>query len=68
MCIRDSNGGERVHATYVYGYQFAINANKTVKNLILPANRDVCVMAVALSTGCGGADYCAVKLTQSALQ
>ena len=52
------NGGERVHATYVYGYQFAINANKTVKNL----------MAVALSTGCGGADYCAVKLTQSALQ
>ena len=62
------NGGERVHATYVYGYQFAINANKTVKNLILPANRDVCVMAVALSTGCGGADYCAVKLTQSALQ
>jgi hypothetical protein len=62
------NGGERVHATYVYGYQFAINANKTVKNLILPANRDVCVLAVSLSTGCGGKDYCAVKLTQSALQ
>jgi hypothetical protein len=34
----------------------------------LPANRDVCVLAVSLSTGCGGKDYCAVKLTQSALQ
>jgi hypothetical protein len=62
------NGGERVHATYVYGYSFAINANKTVESLTLPANRNVCVLAVALASNCGGQDYCAVKLTQTALQ
>ncbi len=62
------NGGERVHATYVYGYSFALNANKTVKTLTLPANRDVCVLAVTLGMNCGGKNYCAVKLTQTALQ
>jgi hypothetical protein len=62
------NGGERVHATYIYGYSYGINAAKTVKSLTLPANRDVVVMAVALATNCGGADYCAVKLTQTGLQ
>ncbi len=62
------NGGERVHATYVYGYSFAINANKTVASLTLPANRNVVVLAAALSSNCGGADYCAVKLTQTALK
>ncbi len=62
------DGGERVHATYIYGYSFAINPAKTVKSLTLPANRDVVVMAVALASNCGGADYCAVKLTQTALQ
>jgi hypothetical protein len=63
-----STGGERVHATYVYGYSFAINPAKTVSTLTLPANRDVCVLAAALSANCGGTDYCAVKLTQSGLQ
>lgn len=52
----------------IYGYAFAINPNKTVASLTLPATRDVVVLAAALSTNCGGADYCAVKLTQSTLQ
>jgi hypothetical protein len=63
-----STGGERVHETYIYGYSFGINPNKTVKSLTLPANRNVVVLAAAVATNCGGADYCAVKLTQSALQ
>ncbi|MGO8797128.1 MAG: hypothetical protein ACLQLC_20100 [Candidatus Sulfotelmatobacter sp.] len=63
-----STGGERVHATYVYGYSFALNPAKTVSTLTLPANRDVCVLAAALSANCGGTDFCAVKLTQSGLQ
>ena len=63
-----STGGERVHATYVYGYSFAINPAKTVSTLTLPANRDVCVLAAALSANCGGTDYCAVKRTPSGLQ
>jgi hypothetical protein len=28
----------------------------------------VVVLGIALSTNCGGEDYCAVKLTQSGLQ
>jgi hypothetical protein len=63
-----STGGERVHATYVYGYSFAINGAKSTASLTLPANRNVCVLAAALSANCGGADYCTVKLTQSGLQ
>jgi hypothetical protein len=56
----------------LYGYSFGINANKTVKSLTLPAPKSadniVVVLAVALASNCGGKDYCAVKLTQSALQ
>jgi hypothetical protein len=52
----------------VYGYSFAINPNQTTKNLVLPNTRDIVVLAAALSNNCGGQDYCAVKLTQSALQ
>ena len=63
-----ANGGERVHPTFVYGYSYGINPNKTVSSLTLPANRNVVVMAVALATNCGGKDYCAVKLTQTGLQ
>jgi hypothetical protein len=52
----------------VYGYSFAINPNLTTKSLTLPATRNIVVLAGALSGGCGGADYCAVKLTQGALK
>jgi hypothetical protein len=52
----------------IYGYSFAINPNKTVSTLTLPATRNVVVLAAALSTNCGGADYCAVKLTQTGLK
>ncbi len=62
------NGGTRVNQTFVYGYSYAIDPSKTVKSLTLPANRNVVVMAVALASNCGGADYCAVKLTQTGLQ
>jgi hypothetical protein len=60
-------GGTRVHTTYVYGYTFSINSSKTVKSLTLPG-RDVVVLAAALGSSCGASNYCAVKLTQSALQ
>ncbi len=56
----------------LYGYSFGINPAKTVKSLTLPApasgDNVVVVLAVALSTSCGGQDYCAVKLTQSGLK
>ena len=52
----------------LFGYSFAINPNKTVSSLTLPATRNVVVLAAALSTNCGGQDYCAVKLTQSGLK
>ena len=62
------NGRFRDHATYIYGYSYGINASKTVASLTLPATRNVVVLAVALSSNCGGQDYCAVKLTQTGLQ
>jgi len=69
MAYRNTcGGGEGTGPFDVYGYSFAINANKTVSTLTLPATRDVVFLAAALSTNCGGANYCAVKLTQSALQ
>jgi hypothetical protein len=70
MTYRDTyTGGKDNNGPFdIYGYSFAINPNKTVKSLTLPATRDVVVLAAALSTNCGGADYCAVKLTQSGLQ
>jgi hypothetical protein len=69
MAYRNTcNGGENTGPFDVFGYSFAINPNKTVSTLTLPATRDVVFLAAALSTNCGGADYCAVKLTQTALQ
>jgi len=62
------NGTEGTGPFDLFGYSFAINPNKTVSTLTLPATRDVVVLAAALSNNCGGADYCAVKLTQGALQ
>jgi hypothetical protein len=62
------NGGNRTDPTYLYGYSFALNPAKTLKSLTLPAARNVVVLAAAVSGNCGGKDYCAVKLTQSALQ
>jgi hypothetical protein len=58
----------------LYGYSFSINPNKTVKSLTLPGiatgttDKVVVVLGAALSVNCGGQDYCAVKLTRSALQ
>jgi len=69
MAYRDTyNGGQDNRIFDVYGYSFAINPKKTVSSLTLPANRNVVFLAAALSINCGGADYCAVKLTQSGLQ
>ncbi|MGB7152075.1 MAG: hypothetical protein WBD45_23155 [Terriglobales bacterium] len=69
MAYRDTcGGGEGTGPFDVYGYSFAINPKKTVTTLTLPATRDVVVLAAAVANNCGGADYCAVKLTQGALQ
>jgi hypothetical protein len=62
------DGTEQSGPWRLYGYSFAINPAKTVSTLTLPANANVSVLAAALAPNCGGADYCAVKLTQSALQ
>jgi hypothetical protein len=72
----ESNGAKDRRTFDLYGYSFSINAKKTVKSLTLPppsnvngANDNVVVvLAVSLSSNCGGQDYCAVKLTQSGLQ
>jgi hypothetical protein len=74
MPYRDMCNGQKDNRTFdLYGYSFAINPNKTVQSLTLPApptgtNESVMVLGAALSNGCGGNNYCAVKLTQSALQ
>jgi len=69
MPYRDyCNGTDDNVATYLYGYTFGINPNKTVKTLTLPAARNPVVLGVALASNCGGQDYCAVKLTQNGLQ
>jgi hypothetical protein len=69
MAYRNESNGTKDNRTFdLYGYSFGINPNKTVKSLTLPATRNVTVLAVALSSNCGGKDYCAVKLTQTALQ
>ncbi len=74
---RDVYNGTKDDRTFLlYGYSFAINPKKTVKSLTLPApqsggeNADnvVVVLSIALSSNCGGQDYCAVKLTQGGLQ
>jgi hypothetical protein len=68
------NGTKDNRTFLLYGYSFGINPNKTVKSLTLPAvaggtaDNVVVVLAVALASNCGGADYCAVKLTQTGLQ
>ena len=69
MAYRDTYTGGKDDRTFdLYGYSFAINPNKTVSSITLPATRDVVVLAAALSTNCGGTDYCAVKLTQTGLK
>ena len=70
---RDMYNGNKDDQTFLlYGYSFAINPKKIVKSLTLPApvsaDHVVVVLAIALSSNCGGQDYCAVKLTQGALQ
>ena len=70
---RDEYNGDKDNRTFLlYGYSFAINPKKTVKSLTLPAplsaDNVVVVLSIALSSNCGGQDYCAVKLTQGALQ
>ncbi|MGA2354306.1 MAG: hypothetical protein ABSG02_07410 [Terriglobales bacterium] len=70
---RDVYNGTKDNRTFLlYGYSFAINPKKTVKSLTLPApvsaDNVVVVLAISLSSNCGGQDYCAVKLTQGALQ
>ena len=68
------NGTKDNRTFLLYGYSFGINPNKTVKSLTLPgvaggtADNVVVVLAAALSSNCGGQDYCAVKLTQTGLQ
>jgi hypothetical protein len=69
MAYRDTCSGAKDPRTFdIYGYSFAINPNKTVSSITLPATPKVVVLAAALSSNCGGADYCAVKLTQTLLK
>jgi hypothetical protein len=69
MAYRDLANGTKDNRTFdVFGYSFAINPNKTVSTLTMPSTPDVVFLAAALSTNCGGTDYCAVKLTQSGLK
>jgi hypothetical protein len=69
MAYRDVSDGSKDNRTFdLFGYSFAINPNKTVSSLTLPATRNVVVLAAAMASNCGGRDYCAVKLTQSGLQ
>lgn len=72
---RNMYNGQKDDRTFdLYGYSFALNPGKSVKSLTLPGvnagttDNVVIVLAIALSSNCGGADYCAVKLTQSGLQ
>ncbi len=39
------------HNYYLYGYEFALDSNKTVSSMALPSNGDVIVLAVAMSPG-----------------
>jgi hypothetical protein len=69
MAYRNTcSGGEGTGPFDLYGYSFPVNPKKTVSTLTLPTTRNVVVLAAAVSNNCGGADYCAVKLTQSGLQ
>jgi hypothetical protein len=50
MAYRDTGPGLRDNRTfYLYAYQFALNANKTVASITLPGNRNVVVLAVTLT-------------------
>ncbi len=69
MAYRNYYNGTKDDRTFdLYGYSFAIDPNRTVSSITLPATRNVVVLAAALSSNCGGADYCAVKLTQTGLK
>jgi len=49
MAYRDHNNGTEAVATFhVYGYSFALNPNKTVSSITLPANSNVVVLAMTL--------------------
>ncbi len=45
----NSSGAQGTGPCYVYAYSFAINGNKIVKSITLPANRNVVVLATTLS-------------------
>ena len=50
MAYRISPSGAPSYSTiYLYGYSFAINSAKTVQSITLPDNRNVVVLAVAVS-------------------
>jgi hypothetical protein len=52
MAYRDTSAGGKDSRTFhLYGYSFPIDSSKTVKSLTLPSNRDVVVLAFALSMG-----------------
>jgi hypothetical protein len=70
------NGQKDDRIFNVYGYSFALDPSKTVKSFTLPppyaggetADNVVVVLALALGANCGGPNFCAVKLSQSALE
>jgi hypothetical protein len=49
-----SSGASSSGPCYLYGYSFAINSAKSVKSITLPNNRNVVVLAVAVSASGGG--------------
>jgi hypothetical protein len=48
----DTSGGSenKVGSTSIYGYSFALNPNKTVKNIKLPVNSSLIVLAMSLAS------------------
>lgn len=47
-CV-DKNGVEQIRRVNLYGYSFPLDSNKTVRNILLPSNREVVVMSLAIS-------------------
>jgi subtilase family serine protease len=56
MSYRDNSTGTiDTRSLYLYGYSFTLNVAKTVKSIALPQNRNVVVMAIALTGGANAA-------------
>jgi hypothetical protein len=62
-----SNGSPDNRPFYLYGYTLALNSSKTVKSLTLPANRNVTVLAITLSTVAQAAPDLSLNLASTSI-